>query len=74
MKSLRNLFTLAVAVLGLAAFSAAHAAPAASSDAGSSTTLVELHKGSVDITSKIGVGTRVVCRLPINPSIAEAAE
>ncbi|MCM5555991.1 PAS-domain containing protein [Pleomorphomonas sp. NRK KF1] len=35
---------------------------------------VELHKGNVEITSKIGVGTRVVCRLPINPSIAEAAE
>jgi signal transduction histidine kinase len=35
---------------------------------------VELHRGSVDIVSKMGVGTRVACRLPVNPSLAEAAE
>lgn len=35
---------------------------------------VELHKGRVEITSKAGIGTKVVCHLPSNPGIAEAAE
>lgn len=35
---------------------------------------VELHRGKVEIFSTAGVGTRVVCHLPINPGLAEAAE
>ncbi|WP_237152674.1 sensor histidine kinase [Oryzibacter oryziterrae] len=35
---------------------------------------VELHHGTVEIASAVGRGTKVTCRLPLNPALAEAAE
>jgi signal transduction histidine kinase len=35
---------------------------------------VELHGGTVEIRSAVGEGTAVVCRLPLKPVMAEAAE
>ena len=35
--------------------------------------IVELHGGSVDLDSQVGVGTRITCRLPLAPPVASMA-